>query len=369
MDNKLRVVLLFGGRSAEHEISLLSAGNVYEALDRSKYEVVLVGIDKAGRWSERDTEVFQMERQGDQLPALQSEPEQVALIAAGDGCCLVGVGGNKRKPLQIDVVFPILHGPFGEDGTVQGLLKLANVAFVGPGVLASAVAMDKDAAKRLLKEAGVPVANCAVLYASQREEIDFAALKEQLGLPLFIKPANMGSSVGVYKVNAAAEFEQRIEKTFQFDNKLLVEEFIAGREVECAVLGNEKPLASGIGEIVSAATHGFYSYDAKYIDADGAKLIIPAELPAAVVAEIQAVAVKAYQSLFCEGLTRVDMFLRGESEIVVNELNTLPGFTNISMYPKLWQQAGVPYSELIDKLIQLGLDRFQRDAKLKSSQA
>jgi len=274
MKNKIRVGLLFGGRSAEHEISLLSARNVYEAIDKEKFEVVLIGIDKEGTWCLQNEAVLLLESDTGALPALEKAQEPVTLTPYRGRENLVPLAGSSGRD-SIDVIFPILHGPLGEDGTVQGLLTLADLPFVGPGVLGSAVAMDKDVMNRLLREAGVPIGGFHAYTAPEKESLSFDEVVKQLGAPLFVKPANLGSSVGVSKVHNEEEFRRAVDEAFQFDNKILIEEFVDGRELECAVLGNEAPKASAVGEIVSAAKHGFYSYDAKYVDDAGADVIIP----------------------------------------------------------------------------------------------
>ena len=318
---KIRVGILFGGQSAEHEVSLQSAKNVADAIDRSKYDVTLVKIGKDGRW------------------------ERPVIDMAAEVRCA-----------EFDVVFPILHGPFGEDGTVQGLLRLAGVPFVGSGVLGSAVGMDKDVMKRLLREAGLPIGKFRSFKKSGKDEkLDFDAVVAELGLPLFVKPANMGSSVGVSKAKDRESFEAAAQEAFRYDSKVLVEEFIEGRELECAVLGNDAPIASCVGEILPH--HEFYSYDAKYIDPDGAGLEIPARVSQETTARIQELAIKTFKTLCCEGLGRVDVFLKKDGAILVNEINTMPGFTAISMYPQLWAASGISYPTLIDPLIELALEK------------
>lgn len=324
MQNKIKVGVIFGGKSAEHEVSLRSAKNVIEAIDKTKYEPLLIEIDKSGRWSE-------------DFPP-----------------------GKLFEGKNVDVVFPILHGPFGEDGTMQGLLKLANIPFVGAGVLGSAIGMDKDVMKRLLRDAGISVAKFLTLR--RQDTPDYNEITKELGLPLFVKPANMGSSVGVSKVNNETEFDQAVKEAFRYDSKILVEENILGREIECSVLGNESPIVSVPGEIIPR--HEFYSYGAKYIDENGAGLEIPAKLSDEETDKIKSIALKTFKVLECEGFGRVDCFLTKEGNVYVNEINTIPGFTSISMYPKLWEASGISYSELIDKLIQLAIDRFQKEQKL-----
>lgn len=358
MKRKIRVAILFGGKSAEHEVSLRSAKNVAAALDPEKYDVVAIGIEKSGRWLPANAS--QRKLLGTPEKLTQKETGALAIIPEGNGE-LIGSGNVTSG--AIDVVFPVLHGPFGEDGTVQGLLKLANVPFVGPSVLGSAVAMDKDVAKRLLRDAGIPIGK--FIAATRSNPISFKDAKKELGSPLFIKPANLGSSVGVYKVKNEKEFKKAIAEALRFDTKVLIEEFIKGRELECAVLGNENPRASVVGEIIPH--HEFYSYEAKYLDENGAGLEIPAKVPKATQKKIQDLAIKTFKVLACEGMGRVDFFLKANGEILVNEINTIPGFTSISMYPKLWEASGIPPSKLVDTLIKLAIDRFKRDAKLRTS--
>lgn len=346
---KLRVAILFGGKSAEHEVSIQSARNVYNALDRKKYTPVLIGIDHAGRW--------QLGHRAQLLLGALPNTETKSLA--------ITPGGQISSLGQIDVAFPVLHGPFGEDGTVQGLFKLANIPFVGADVLGSTLGMDKDVQKRLLKQAGMPIAKFLVLHRHERWRWTFNRVRRTLGLPFFIKPANLGSSVGVHKVHDQREFRRALTDTFHFDTKILAEEFIEGREIECAVLGNDHPRASVPGEVVTH--HDFYSYEAKYVDEHGAKLIIPAKLPKRITREVRRLAVKVFQVLECSGMARVDFFVTKRSRIVVNEINTIPGFTNISMYPRLWAASGVSYSKLIDRLIELALKRHSRQQRLQTS--
>jgi D-alanine-D-alanine ligase len=298
-------------------------------------------------------------------------PKLIKLNQSNDAVTLVPQGGGMLTHLAsnqtgaaLDVVFPILHGPFGEDGTVQGLLKLAGVPFVGSGILGSAVGMDKEMMKRLLREADLPVAPFLAFRAHQAN-LNFADVAGKLGLPLFVKPANLGSSVGVNKVSNEDDFRHAVAEAFEYDRKILVEAFIEGREIECSVLGNDDPIASVPGEVI--ATHEFYSYEAKYIDENGAALEIPAKVSAETARTIQDLAVKVFTTLGCEGLARVDFFLRPDGDVIVNEINTMPGFTSISMYPRLWQASGIPYADLIDRLIQLAMERFEREQRLKTS--
>jgi D-alanine-D-alanine ligase len=363
MKKKLRVAILFGGKSAEHEISLISARNIVAAMDKNKYEIVSIGIDKQGRW------IFdqgaRLLRGGRQTQVKLRRRDDTAAVLPGATQAPVMRISRRPALAAVDVVFPILHGPFGEDGTVQGLLKLANVPFVGAGVLGSAIGMDKDVMKRLLRDAKLPIAKFMVLRRGSAAATDFAAVKRALGLPVFVKPANLGSSVGISKVHRKNQFAAAVREAFRYDTKVLIEENIQGREIECSVLGNETPMASLPGEIITR--HDFYSYDAKYLDEKGARLVIPAPLPDPVVRKIQQLAVRTFKVLCCEGMARVDFFLRGKREVFVNEINTIPGFTKISMYPKLWEASGISYPDLIDRLIQLALETFRNEKNLRTS--
>ncbi len=362
---KIRVGVLFGGKSAEHEVSLQSAKNVIDAMDSDRYEVVLIGIDKRGRWHLHDEAQRMLAER--RLAALESPPADAAqvVLLPGDERTEIVDCSSRRSLGSLDVVFPVLHGPFGEDGTVQGLLKLADVPFVGAGVLGSAVGMDKDAMKRLLSQAGIPNARGIVIRGPQRHRLDAKAIAGQLGLPLFVKPANLGSSVGISKVKTADKLAPAVELAFEYDRKVIVEECVSGRELECSVLGNEEPIASLPGEVIPQDE--WYSYEAKYIDENGAVLRIPAELDAATVGRVQRMAVEAFETLCCEGMARVDFFLRPDGRLYVNEINTIPGFTRISMYPKLWEASGIRYSELVDRLIALALERARAERALKTS--
>jgi len=363
MSKKIRVGVLFGGKSSEHEVSLQSARNVIDAIDKNKYEVVPIGIDKTGRWFLNEAEKLLPESNKVGLEEVKDQSSFVALIPEGRG--------ELVRPSQlgslgsVDVVFPILHGPLGEDGTVQGLLKLADVPFVGPGVLGSAAGMDKDVMKRWIRDAGIPTADFITVMRYQASDLDVDAVIARLGLPLFVKPANQGSSVGISKVKDRSELADALAEAFQYDNKVLIEAFGGKREIECAVLGNDHPESSIPGEVLPL--HEFYSYEAKYLDENGAVLKIPADLSEEQVKEVQALAVRTFQVLCCEGMARVDCFLTDRGQWLVNEINTIPGFTRISMYPKLWQASGLSYPDLIDKLIQLAIERYEREQGLKTT--
>jgi len=366
MKKKLRVAILFGGKSAEHEISLISARNIVEAMDKQRYEVIAIGIDKQGRW--HLDEGARLLRGNSASKVEYKDATNAAAVLPGDTATPMvrssgaGVGGLGSVG-SIDVVLPILHGPFGEDGTVQGLLKLANLPFVGASVLGSAVGMDKDVMKRLLRDAKIPTPN--FLAFARSDKISFVKVKKTLGMPLFVKPANLGSSVGISKVVKPAQFAAAVKEAFRYDNKIVIEEFIAGREIECSVLGNDQPIASLPGEIV--VNRDFYSYDAKYIDDKGARLEIPARLPKQVVKNVRALALRAYKALCCEGMGRIDFFVQANGRVLVNEINTIPGFTKISMYPKMWEASGISYSKLIDRLIQLAIRRHRAEKRLRTS--
>lgn len=365
MSKKIRVGILFGGKSAEHEISLLSAKSVIDAIDKNKYEVVLIGINKTGEWFlQENSDQYLTNVDNAKLVQLKAAQNNVALVPKETGNPLVSLSGGKLNQ-ALDVVFPILHGTFGEDGTIQGLLKLANIPFVGASVLASAVGMDKDVMKRLLRDAGIPIAKFLTVTEKNTHQYSFEQITNTLGLPFFIKPANLGSSVGISKVKNKDEFEKALQHAFEFDRKIIIEEYIKGREIECSVLGNDHPIASLPGELIPQ--HEFYSYEAKYLDQNGALFEIPAKLPAEIIENIQTMAIQAYQVLCCEGMARVDMFLTESNQIYLNEINTIPGFTAISMYPKMWEKSGLPYTDLIDRLIQLALERFEKEQRLQTS--
>ncbi len=365
MSEKIKVGILFGGKSAEHEVSLQSAKNIVEAIDRDKYEIVLLGIDKQGRWYLSDQSKYLLNAENPKLISLNKSNRTVALVTGESGGReLVSLSDNASLG-SVDVIFPVLHGPFGEDGTIQGLLKLMDVPFVGAGVLGSSAGMDKDVMKRLLRDADLPIGDFLVFTCSERQKIDFGEIESRLGSPVFVKPANLGSSVGIHRAGSKQEFEAAVEDAFRYDTKIIIETAIAGREIECSVLGNENPIASVPGEIIPQ--HEFYSYEAKYIDEGGARLELPAKLSPHLIDEAKKLAVRTFEVLCCEGMARVDFFLTPENQFIVNEINTIPGFTGISMYPKLWELSGIPQTKLIDRLIQLAIERFEREKQLLTS--
>ncbi len=363
---KLRIGILFGGKSVEHEISLISAKNIIEAMDPEKYEAVLIAIDKHGEWHLKNAEGFLIDAQDAKLVSLHGEKQTVAMLPKSKGKELVCYQDDRlHGPIHLDVVFPILHGPLGEDGTVQGLLTLANIPFVGAGVIGSAIGMDKDVMKRLLRDAKIPIGKFMTIYQHEAGLLDFNQVVAELGLPFFIKPANSGSSVGISKVKEEGQFLDALGQAFQFARKVILEEFIAGREIECSVLGNEHPIVSLPGEVIPQ--HEFYSYEAKYLDCQGALFQIPVQLEPELTIKIQQMAIDAYRVLCCEGMGRVDFFVTETGDVFVNEINTIPGFTNISMYPKNWEASGLSYASLIDRLIQLALERHDSEGRLKTS--
>jgi D-alanine-D-alanine ligase len=352
---KIRLGILFGGRSGEHEVSLTSAASLMRALDPRKYEVVPIGITREGKWlvgSAADK----------LLPGVLEHGTPVIPSVDPSGPALIALDSQLARPRHsaagIDVVFPVLHGTFGEDGTVQGLLELAGIPYVGAGVLGSAAGMDKDAMKRLFRDDGLPVVPWILVSRREWESARARVLRRigrELRYPLFVKPANLGSSVGISKVRNARELAPALDLAAEYDRKILVEKGVDGREIECAVLGNEQPRASVPGEIVPV--NEFYDYEAKYVK-EGSELIIPARLTRRQTKLVQEYSIRAFQATDCEGMARVDFLLdRRTGKLHVNEINTIPGFTPISMYPKLWEASGVPYPQLADRLIELALDR------------
>jgi D-alanine-D-alanine ligase len=345
MPERVRVAVLAGGRSSEHEISLASARSVLEALDPERYDVVTVAIGRDGRWELG-------------APGSRAEIPRNTLVQGSSVAESLPIPADSAPGAlgSVDVVLPILHGPFGEDGTVQGLLELAGVAYVGAGVAASALCMDKDLFKKVLRESGIRVARSATLRSGDRVENPF-------GFPVFVKPARLGSSVGISKAHDEDELREGVELAFRHDEKILVEEFLDGIEVEVGVLGNREPVASLPGQIVPLG-HEWYDYASKY-EEGGMNLVIPPELPEETIAEVQRVAVESFVVTDCEGMARVDCFVVGDGQVVVNELNTIPGFTATSVYAKLFEASGVPYDELLERLIQLGVERHDRRSRLR----
>jgi len=355
---KIRVGLIFGGKSGEHEVSFCSASSIIKAIDKDKYTVVPIGITKKGRWiSPQDSEL-----------ALQSGriegKNTVILLNDPSGKALVRIDNNQRLDKgsaleRLDLVFSVLHGPHGEDGTVQGLLELADIPYVGAGVVASAISMDKDLMKIIFKQRDLPVLKWMTIkrkeWQKDKEKI-LSLVQDDFEYPLFVKPTNLGSSVGVTKVHKKEELDEAIDLASSYDRKILIEEGLEeAREIECSVLGNDEPQASVVGEVKPAGE--FYDYDSKYIDKE-TQLIVPADLPDGVSRKVQEIALRAFKAIDAAGMARVDFFVsKKENKIYLSEINTIPGFTSVSMYPRLWEASGIPYSELIDRLIQLALER------------
>ncbi len=389
--NKLRVGILFGGRSGEHEVSLLSAASILQAIDKDKYEVVPIGITKEGRWltpahAERLLRGESHQESGRHLRA--GDPEATpgaAVLARGEAVIVPPVPQSHglvpfesaaraaEHSIDVDVVFPVLHGTFGEDGTIQGLLELADIAYVGAGVLGSAAGMDKDVMKKLFAAAGLPIVKHVTILRSHWEESAKEVTREierRLKYPVFVKPANLGSSVGISKVRERKELGSAMETAAAYDRKIIIEQGVGGRkqkarELECSVLGNDQPQASITGEIIPSAD--FYDYNAKYLD-EGSQLLIPAKITKKQMKDVQQMAIRAFQAVDCAGLARVDFLMDPKTEkIYLNEINTMPGFTSISMYPKLWAASGLGYPELIDRLIQLALERQAEKKKNRYS--
>lgn len=350
---RLRIAVLYGGRSAEHDVSILSATNVLGALDPAKYDAVPIFVTRAGQWL--------LGTLTDGTLTTPATGTEICLVPGGRGRMLaIPPSGQPHLLPDIDILFPVLHGLHGEDGSVQGLAEVAGVPLVGCGILGSATALDKDIAKRLLREAGLPVARSVTMRPGDEPPLE--RLEAELGLPVFLKPARQGSSVGVRKVSASQEYGPSLAEAFRHDDKLIAEEFIKGREIECSVLedADGSLFVSRPGEIVPAESHGFYSYDAKYIDEQGAALNVPAELPPEIEEAIRAMAARAFRALGCDGMARVDFFVTDDMRFVVNEINTIPGFTDISMYSKAMAASGVSYAEIIDRLVAHGLARAGR---------
>jgi len=365
---KIRVGLIFGGKSGEHEVSFCSASSIIKAINKDKYTVVPIGITKEGRWiSPQDSEV-----------ALQSGKIEgkstVILLNDPSGRALIRIDNNQRLDKssaleRLEVIFSVLHGPYGEDGTVQGLLELADIPYVGAGVAASAISMDKDLMKKMFKQRDLPILKWLTIkrkeWQKDKEKI-LSLVQDDFEYPLFVKPTNLGSSVGITKVHKKEELEKAIDLASSYDRKVLIEEGLEEvREIECGVLGNDEPRASVVGEVKPAGE--FYDYDSKYIDKE-TQLIVPADLPDGVSRKVQEIALRAFKAVDAAGMARVDFFIsKKENKIYLSEINTIPGFTSVSMYPRLWEASGIPYSDLIDQLIQLALERHQDKKQNKIS--
>jgi D-alanine-D-alanine ligase len=373
MGNKLRIGVIFGGRSGEHEVSIRSARSVIEAIDKSKYDVLPIAITKEGNWlgPAAAVKLLPEETQRKLSAGVQSKSaEDVAILGDPSRSGLMRLDGDPATE-KLDVVFPVLHGTYGEDGTLQGLLEMAAVPLVGCGTLASACGMDKVTMKALFKEAGLPIcAHTWFLRSSWDDEADkiIRRVVREIGFPCFVKPANLGSSVGVSKATNKHSFTRAVELAARYDRKIIVEELVDGREIECAVMGNDEPQASLPGEyVIHEESARFLDYTEKYSSTGNVEFIVPARISKSVIKKIQAMAVRAYKAIDASGLSRVDFFLKKDGELLVNEINTLPGLTDVSGFPKMWEATGVSFTQVIDRLIQFALERHRERARNETS--
>lgn len=360
--NKIRVGVLFGGKSTEHKISIISAKNIIASMPKDKYEPVLIGISKEGKWLYQEESLDLLDTSNPNTVSLSSNSDEIVFSQNANDHYIESVN-TKIRLNTIDVIFPVLHGTYGEDGAIQGFAKLANLPCVGPSILGSAIGMDKEVMKRLLRDADIKNADFITLRRKDQNKYTYQQVTQKLGSELFIKPVNLGSSVGVSFVRKAEDYQQAIDHAFRFDNKVIIEKRVIGREIECAVLGNQEPIVSIPGEVIPK--DGFYSFESKYIDETGATLEIPAKLTDLQVNLLQDIALKTYECLECSGMARVDMFLTPDNQIYINEINTIPGFTDISMYPTLWKMSGISNDELIDRLIQLAIQAHKEQSELQ----
>ena len=353
MSKKLSVAILYGGRSVEHEISIRSAKNIVAHIDQDSFDIVLLGITKNGSWYLNKT--IDGEINSGLSVSLNLDASAPHLIEIESG-----------RTIKMDVVFPVLHGTDGEDGSIQGLFKSMNLPVVGSGVLGSAISMDKIVSKKILKECGIPVAAYLEFDKSQKDSITFEEIVDKVGLPFMIKSAALGSSVGISMIKSKADFSSALEESFRYGEKILMEQFIVGRELECAIMGNEQPRASIPGEIIMIKDYDFYTYEAKYQDENAIEIQIPAEVDKSTTEKIRRLSVLAYQALRCEDFARVDLFLTEGGEVIINEINTIPGFTSASMFPMMWQNMGISYTELISELVNLCLKQFNTSKDLET---
>lgn len=373
MAKKLRVGIIFGGRSGEHEVSIRSARSVIESIDKSKYEIVPIAITKEGNWLSAAASIKLFPKETQRLLADENQrgAADVAILGDPSRSGLVRLGSRTGEPERLDVVFPVLHGTFGEDGTLQGLLEMAAIPFVGCGTLASACGMDKVTMKALFKDAGLPICRHTWFlrsdWDSDKNKVIRQVLRE-IGFPCFVKPANLGSSVGVSKATDKKTLAKAIDLAARYDRKIMVEEEVVGREIECAVIGNEDPRASLPGEyVIHEESARFLDYTEKYSSTGHVEFIVPAKIPKATVKKIQAMAAVAYKSIDASGLSRVDFFLKPDGELLINEINTLPGLTEVSGFPKMWEATGVPFKRVIDQLIQMAIERHRERARNETS--
>ena len=351
MPRKKKILILYGGRSVEHGVSVNSARNIFEYIDKKKFEPIAVGISKQGKW-------YLTEGVSKDIEA--GKALSVSLEAGN-----ATFSDNAGQKIEADIIFPVLHGTDGEDGSIQGLMRVIDVPLVGTGVLGSAVSMNKIVAKRLLSYAGLPVSDFLTFRFDEKSKISYNAIAKKLGTPFMVKSASLGSSVGVTKVKSRKDFQDAVDEAFRYDQEMLAEKYITGREIECAILGNTPPLASYPGEIVINKNYEFYTFEAKYVDPDAVKIEVPAKLPKATAEKIRKVCVKAYQALYCEDFARIDLFLDKKGNIFINEINSIPGFTNSSMYPMMWKERGIGFTELITRLLGLAQERYDLNKRLE----
>lgn len=351
MSNTKSIAILYGGRSVEHGVSINSARNIFEHIDKTNFKPLPIGISKDGCWF-LNTSVDKNIEQGKPL-GLVLDPQ--------DPCFLVLSTGEKIKA---DIIFPVLHGTDGEDGSIQGMIKAMDIPMVGTGVLGSSLSMSKIVSKRLLKEAGLPVTRFLTYGYTEKDALSYAKISSVLGVPFMVKAASLGSSVGVSKVKHEQDFKNAVEEAFRYDDQVIIEEFVSGRELECAILGNYPPQASYPGEIVISGKYEFYTFDAKYVDPDAVRIDVPAKIDSSIAEKIREVSVKAYEALNCEDFARVDLFLDTAGNVYVNEINSIPGFTNSSMFPVMWQERGIGFTELITRLLDLARERYDRGKRI-----
>jgi D-alanine-D-alanine ligase len=352
MSKKKKVAILYGGRSVEHGVSVNSARNIYDNIDKERFEPLTIGITRSGQW---------FLTSGVTKDISQGKALGLILDAQSPGFILVSSGDR----IKADIVFPVLHGTDGEDGSIQGMLKAMDIPLVGTGVLGSALSMNKIIAKRLLKASGLPVTNFVSFHYTEKDKIDYKAIKKALGTPFMVKSASLGSSVGVSKVKSEAAFEKALEDSFRYDDSVLMEEFISGREVECAIMGNDPVEASYPGEIVISSKYDFYTFDAKYVDPEAVRIDVPAKIDAKIAEKIRETCLAAYKTLACEDFARVDLFVTEDGKIYINEINTIPGFTNSSMFPMMWNERGIGFTELITRLLDLAQQRYDWSKRIE----
>ena len=354
MSNKKTVAIIYGGKSVEHKISINSAKNVYEFLDKNTFDTILIYISTEGKWYLKDAVDADFKEENELFLVLNPQEKGFFHVSSG-------------KKLNPDIVFPVLHGTDGEDGSIQGMLEAIEMPFIGTGVLGSSISMNKLYSKKLMDAAGIPVSKYTFFHYHERDSISFQEVKKQLNLPFMAKAANLGSSVGVHKISSEEKFNSALEDIFNFDKTVIFEEFVEGRELECAVIGNSSPEATLPGEIIVSGNHEFYTYEAKYLDPEAAKLQIPAAVDSAISEKIQDLSIKSYVTLACEDFARIDLFLKANGEILINEINTIPGFTNSSMFPMMWKEKGLEFTPLLTKLVELAFEKHESKQRLSNN--